>query len=68
MVKSGGYVPICKTEVINNNLNPKWNPVCLSAHKFGSKVSLPHLGLTFDVTIIDFGYRIKFSINVCKSL
>jgi len=50
MVESGGYIPICKTEVINDNLNPKWRPICLGGHKFGSKVSLPYLGLTFDVT------------------
>ncbi|XP_020204564.1 protein BONZAI 1 isoform X2 [Cajanus cajan] len=37
MVESGGYIPICKTEVINDNLNPKWKPVCLSAQKFASK-------------------------------
>ncbi|WVY94325.1 hypothetical protein V8G54_033413 [Vigna mungo] len=37
MVETGGYIPICKTEVINNNLNPKWRPVCLGGHKFGSK-------------------------------
>ncbi|KAG4928870.1 Protein BONZAI 3 [Glycine soja] len=37
MIESGGYIPICKTEVINDNLNPKWKPVCLSGHKFGSK-------------------------------
>ncbi|KAL2345739.1 hypothetical protein Fmac_007024 [Flemingia macrophylla] len=37
LVESGGYIPICKTEVINDNLNPKWKPVCLSAQKFASK-------------------------------
>ncbi|XP_027931663.1 protein BONZAI 3-like isoform X1 [Vigna unguiculata] len=37
MVESGGYIPICKTEVINDNLNPKWRPICLGGHKFGSK-------------------------------
>ncbi|KAG5044339.1 hypothetical protein JHK87_008254 [Glycine soja] len=37
MVESGGYIPICKTEVIDDNLNPKWKSVCLGAHKFGSK-------------------------------
>ncbi|XP_057439433.1 protein BONZAI 3 [Lotus japonicus] len=36
-VESGGSVPICKTEVIDNNLNPKWKPVCLSFQQFGSK-------------------------------
>ncbi|XP_027188868.1 protein BONZAI 3 isoform X2 [Cicer arietinum] len=37
MVESGGSVPICKTEVIDNNLNPKWKPVCLNSQQFGSK-------------------------------
>ncbi|KAK8468724.1 hypothetical protein PHAVU_006G096100 [Phaseolus vulgaris] len=37
MVENGDYIPICKTEVINDNLNPKWRPVCLGGHKFGSK-------------------------------
>ncbi|KAK7284308.1 hypothetical protein RJT34_19053 [Clitoria ternatea] len=37
VVESGGSVPICKTEVIDNNLNPKWNPVYLSFRQFGSK-------------------------------
>jgi len=66
MVENGDYIPICKTEVINDNLNPKWRPVCLGGHKFGSKVSFSYLGLTFDATIIDFGYGIEISINVCK--
>ncbi|CAJ2631556.1 unnamed protein product [Trifolium pratense] len=38
MVESGGTIPICKTEVIDNNLNPKWKPVCLNFQQFGSKV------------------------------
>ncbi|XP_061348498.1 protein BONZAI 3-like [Gastrolobium bilobum] len=37
MVESGGSIPICKTEVIDNNLNPKWKPVCVSFQQFGSK-------------------------------
>ncbi|XP_045796530.1 protein BONZAI 3-like isoform X1 [Trifolium pratense] len=37
IVESGGSVPICKTEVIDNNLNPKWKPVCLNFQQFGSK-------------------------------
>ncbi|XP_027351006.1 protein BONZAI 3 [Abrus precatorius] len=36
IVESGGSVPICKTEVIDNNLNPKWKPICLSFRQFGS--------------------------------
>ncbi|MED6159590.1 Protein BONZAI 3 [Stylosanthes scabra] len=37
VVESGGSVPICKTEVINNNLNPTWKAVTLSSSQFGSK-------------------------------
>uniref|UniRef100_A0A2N9GI06 C2 domain-containing protein n=1 Tax=Fagus sylvatica TaxID=28930 RepID=A0A2N9GI06_FAGSY len=37
IVESGGSVPICKTEVVNNNLNPIWKPLCLSVQQFGSK-------------------------------
>ncbi|XP_058740581.1 protein BONZAI 3-like [Vicia villosa] len=37
VVETGGSVPICKTEVIDNNLNPKWKPLCLSVQQFGSK-------------------------------
>lgn len=36
-VETGGCVPVCKTEVINNNLNPVWKPLCLSMQQFGSK-------------------------------
>ncbi|KAM7279200.1 hypothetical protein ACFE04_006334 [Oxalis oulophora] len=37
IVESGGSVPICKTEVINNNLNPVWRPLTLTMQQFGSK-------------------------------
>ncbi|KAG6646112.1 hypothetical protein CIPAW_08G170900 [Carya illinoinensis] len=37
IVESGGSIPICKTEVVNDNLNPKWKPLCLSMQQFGSK-------------------------------
>ncbi|KAF8038083.1 hypothetical protein BT93_B0822 [Corymbia citriodora subsp. variegata] len=37
VVESGGSLPICKTEVINNNLNPSWTPLCLSMQQFRSK-------------------------------
>ncbi|AES82568.1 putative C2 domain, von Willebrand factor, type A, copine, protein BONZAI [Medicago truncatula] len=37
IVESGGSVPICKTEVKDNNLNPKWRPLCLNFQQFGSK-------------------------------
>ncbi|KAA8545038.1 hypothetical protein F0562_019863 [Nyssa sinensis] len=37
IVESGGSVPVCKTEVVNNNLNPIWRPLCLTMQQFGSK-------------------------------
>ncbi|KAL5566184.1 hypothetical protein UlMin_029348 [Ulmus minor] len=37
VVESGGSVPICKTEAIDNNFNPIWKPLCLSMQQFGSK-------------------------------
>ncbi|KAG8383348.1 hypothetical protein BUALT_Bualt04G0003100 [Buddleja alternifolia] len=36
-VETGGSVPICKTEVVNNNLNPIWKPVQLTMQQFVSK-------------------------------
>ncbi|KAK4485648.1 hypothetical protein RD792_008291, partial [Penstemon davidsonii] len=36
-VETGGFIPICKTEVVNNNLNPSWKPVCLTMQQFVSK-------------------------------
>ncbi|KAK1582126.1 hypothetical protein Q3G72_012116 [Acer saccharum] len=37
IVESGGCVPICKTEVINDNSNPIWRPITLSMQQCGSK-------------------------------
>ncbi|CAK8544715.1 unnamed protein product [Lathyrus sativus] len=37
MVETGGSIPICKTEVIDKNLNPNWKPVSLNFQQFGSK-------------------------------
>ncbi|XP_011083206.1 protein BONZAI 3 [Sesamum indicum] len=36
-VETGGSIPICKTEVVNNNLNPTWKPLCLTMQQFVSK-------------------------------
>ncbi|KAA8536922.1 hypothetical protein F0562_029400 [Nyssa sinensis] len=36
-IENGGSVPICKTEVVNNNLNPIWRPLCLTMQQFVSK-------------------------------
>ncbi|KAI4364385.1 hypothetical protein MLD38_020482 [Melastoma candidum] len=37
VVEFGPSIPIYKTDVINNNLNPTWKPLCLSMQQFGSK-------------------------------
>lgn len=37
VVETGGSVPICKTEVANNNSNPVWKPICLTMQQFVSK-------------------------------
>jgi hypothetical protein len=37
IVESGVCIPLCKTEVVDNNLNPTWKQVCLSMQQFGSK-------------------------------
>ncbi|KAK4850063.1 hypothetical protein QYF36_003568 [Acer negundo] len=37
IVESGDSIPICKTEVINDNLNPIWRPITLSMQQCGSK-------------------------------
>ncbi|KAI3863654.1 hypothetical protein MKW98_031246 [Papaver atlanticum] len=36
-IAEGVNIAICKTEVVNNNLNPTWKPVCLTSQQFGSK-------------------------------
>ncbi|XP_059598763.1 protein BONZAI 3 isoform X4 [Vitis vinifera] len=37
IVENGGSIPICKTEVVDNNLNPIWRPLCLTMQQFVSK-------------------------------
>ncbi|KAI3499831.1 hypothetical protein L1887_35643 [Cichorium endivia] len=39
IAESGGFVPICKTEVVNNNLDPIWKPLCINMQQYGSKES-----------------------------
>lgn len=40
VVESGNPVPICKTEVVNNNLDPVWKPLCITLQQYASKVNL----------------------------
>ncbi|KAI5675980.1 hypothetical protein M9H77_06930 [Catharanthus roseus] len=35
--ESGETIPICKTEVVNNNLSPLWKPLCLTMQQYISK-------------------------------
>ncbi|KAG8085339.1 hypothetical protein GUJ93_ZPchr0010g10310 [Zizania palustris] len=39
LMETGSPIPICKTEVINDNLNPVWRPITLTSQQFGSKAS-----------------------------
>ncbi|KAL9256922.1 BONZAI 1-like protein [Drosera capensis] len=39
IVESGISIPVCKTEVIKNDLNPTWKPVSLNIQQVGSKDS-----------------------------
>ncbi|KAJ1692164.1 hypothetical protein LUZ63_008862 [Rhynchospora breviuscula] len=36
-VESGALIPICKSEVITDNLNPVWRPITLTTQQFNSK-------------------------------
>ncbi|KAM3317110.1 hypothetical protein ACQJBY_034990 [Aegilops geniculata] len=35
--ESAVAIPICKTEVINNNLNPVWRPITLTSQQYSSR-------------------------------
>ncbi|OEL34251.1 Protein BONZAI 3 [Dichanthelium oligosanthes] len=37
LVETAGPIPICKTEVVTNNLNPVWRPITLTSQQYGSK-------------------------------
>nr|XP_043639216.1 protein BONZAI 1 [Erigeron canadensis] len=39
VVESGATVPICRTEVLKNNLKPEWKPIVLNLSQVGSKDS-----------------------------
>lgn len=38
IAESGIPIPICKTEVVKDNLDPAWKPVFLNIQQVGSKV------------------------------
>ncbi|URE03894.1 Copine [Musa troglodytarum] len=54
IVESGSSIPICKTEVINDNLNPVWKPVTLSVQQFGSKACLSYSDNPLIIECFDF--------------
>ncbi|ESW31948.1 hypothetical protein PHAVU_002G281400 [Phaseolus vulgaris] len=37
VVEGGSHIPICKTEVVKNDLNPIWKPVFMNIQQIGSK-------------------------------
>lgn len=37
IVEAGSPIPICKTEVVDNNLDPVWKPLCISMPQYVSK-------------------------------
>ncbi|CAD6205825.1 unnamed protein product [Miscanthus lutarioriparius] len=37
VVETAGPIPICKTEVVPDNLNPVWRPITLTSQQYGSK-------------------------------
>lgn len=43
IVEGGISIPICKTEVVKNDLKPKWKSVFLNIQQVGSKVEAPFL-------------------------
>nr|POF02814.1 protein bonzai 3 [Quercus suber] len=68
IVESGGSVPICKTEVVKDNLNPIWKPLCLSIQQFGSKDN-PLIIECFDFNssgnhVLIGGFEINFMVAV----
>ena len=51
VVEGGIQIPICKTEVIKNDLNPMWKPVFLSIQQVGGKVDNINTIVSFSVAI-----------------
>ncbi|XP_076919316.1 protein BONZAI 3-like [Bidens hawaiensis] len=37
VVEAGNPIPVCKTEVVNNNLDPVWKPLCITMQQYVSK-------------------------------
>ncbi|KAH9688630.1 protein BONZAI 3 [Citrus sinensis] len=67
IVESGNSVPIYKTEVINNNLNPIWRPITLSMQQFVSKEN-PLIIECFDFNTSGNHVLMGFSISVISKI
>uniref|UniRef100_R7W6T0 C2 domain-containing protein n=1 Tax=Aegilops tauschii TaxID=37682 RepID=R7W6T0_AEGTA len=52
--ESAVAIPICKTEVIKNNLNPVWRPITLTSQQYSSKASNIFLDDPLLVECFDF--------------
>ncbi|KAI7750219.1 hypothetical protein M8C21_026316 [Ambrosia artemisiifolia] len=37
IIEAGSPIPICKTETVNNNLNPVWKPLCITMQQYVNK-------------------------------
>lgn len=68
ITESGVIVPICKTEVLKNDHNPKWKQVFLSIQQVGSKVQkigariMHHYDITSQSRQIIFFQRKKIGV------
>uniref|UniRef100_A0A251SAR5 Putative C2 domain, von Willebrand factor, type A, Copine, Protein BONZAI n=1 Tax=Helianthus annuus TaxID=4232 RepID=A0A251SAR5_HELAN len=45
VVEAGSPIPICKTEVVNNNLDPVWKPLCITMQQYVTKVNKLHTSI-----------------------
>ncbi|KAJ0694127.1 putative protein BONZAI, C2 domain superfamily, copine, C2B [Helianthus annuus] len=37
ITENGSPIPICKTEVVNNSLDPVWKPLCITMQQYVTK-------------------------------
>ncbi|KAL0397200.1 UNVERIFIED_CONTAM: protein BONZAI 1 [Sesamum calycinum] len=72
ITESGILVPICKTEVLKNDHNPKWKQIFLSIQQVGSKVLKSQLFVdkyseNIQHTFLDYlagGYELNFMVAI----
>lgn len=57
IVENAGPVPLCKTEVIKNTLNPMWKVVVLNLQQVGSKVIVQ---FTLEYASSTFSFFLQF--------